>query len=223
MFQALLVSLPAAAGIALSPFPVIAVVLIAGSANGRRNGVTFAAGWLVGLSLLAAIGVALLSGTSEDSSVSTLGGVLRVALGLALLFLAWRNWSGRPKPGEAEPEPKWMTTLDTASARTTWRIGALLGGVNPKNIMLVAAAASSMVATGAEGSTLAGATIAFVLVSSTVVVGAVIARLWGGQTGAALLERVRTFMVAHSTIITVVILVLLGLKALLDGIDGLRS
>ena len=48
LLQAISETLPAALAIALSPFPIIGVVLIVSSAQGRRNGPLFALGWVVG-------------------------------------------------------------------------------------------------------------------------------------------------------------------------------
>ena len=41
--------LPVAAALALSPIPIVAVILVLDSAKGRVNGPAFAAGWLVGI------------------------------------------------------------------------------------------------------------------------------------------------------------------------------
>ncbi len=46
-------------------------------------------------------------------------------------------------------------------------------------------------------------------------------RLLGGQRGVSLLDSVREFMVANSTVITVFVLLILGAKVLGDGLIGL--
>ena len=59
MGQAIGGSLAFAVGIALSPIPIIAVVLILTSAKARVNGPLFVLGWLVGLGIVGAIVLAV--------------------------------------------------------------------------------------------------------------------------------------------------------------------
>jgi len=47
--------LPAAVGIAISPLPIVALVLMLVSRRGRTNGPAFALGWIVGLAIVGAI------------------------------------------------------------------------------------------------------------------------------------------------------------------------
>jgi hypothetical protein len=44
-----------AAGVAVSPLPVVAIILVLATPRGRPNGVLFAAGWMLGLSALGAV------------------------------------------------------------------------------------------------------------------------------------------------------------------------
>ena len=41
--------LPAAVAVALSPIPIVAIVLVLDSSRARRNGLAFAGGWVSGL------------------------------------------------------------------------------------------------------------------------------------------------------------------------------
>ncbi|MFZ1488889.1 MAG: hypothetical protein WAS51_03030, partial [Ilumatobacteraceae bacterium] len=80
---------------------------------------------------------------------------------------------------------------------------------------------TSVVETGVHGTQLVVAVVVFVAVGSCTVVGAVVVRLLGGQRGVSLLDSVRGFMVANSTVITVFVLLILGAKVLGDGLIGL--
>ena len=55
MGQALGDVLALAAAVALSPFPIIAVILLLTSSHGRTHGVLFAAGAIIGVTLLGAL------------------------------------------------------------------------------------------------------------------------------------------------------------------------
>jgi hypothetical protein len=47
--------LPAAVGVALSPLPIIAVILMLGTPKAPSNGPGFAAGWMAGLIVVSVI------------------------------------------------------------------------------------------------------------------------------------------------------------------------
>ena len=106
--------LPAALGIALNPFPIIAIVLLLAAGSSRKSGAAFAFGWVVGLSALTALALFVATGTEEaDGTVSVALDVLRVALGVGLLALAWHKWQSRPRRGEDVVPPKWMSSVDS--------------------------------------------------------------------------------------------------------------
>lgn len=180
--------LPAALAVALSPFPLIAIVLILSGAHGRRNGPLFAAGWITGL---------------------------------AIVVLGVRKWWKRPRAGERTEPPRWMASLDGATAGRALLLGVLLSGANPKNLVLTTSATASVVEAGAHDVGLVAAVAVYVLIASCTVLGAVGIHLAGGERAASFLEGVRRFMVANSTVITVIVLLLLGASVLGDGLSGL--
>ncbi|MFD8740857.1 GAP family protein, partial [Streptomyces sp. NPDC059618] len=94
-------------------------------------------------------------------------------------------------------------------------------GANPKNLVLTASAATSIVETGAHNGDLTVAVAVFVLVGSCTVVGAVIIHMLGGHRAASFLDRVRQFMITNSAVITAIVLLLLGASILGDGLTGL--
>ena len=125
--------LPLAVGVALSPLPIIAVILMLDTPKARSNGPAFAVGWIAGLVIVSVIVLIVANGASQpDSATST--GVNWVKLGLGLLFIsmAARQWRGRPKPGETPTMPKWMATIDSFNVGKSLGLGAALSGVNPK-------------------------------------------------------------------------------------------
>jgi threonine/homoserine/homoserine lactone efflux protein len=222
LLQGIGAGLPAALAIALSPFPVVGIVLILAGPRARLNGPAFAAGWVLALSVVAAGTVILFGGAEDpDSNQSAIAAWSKVLAGAALIALGLRTWRSRPRSGDEVDPPKWMASLDTVTPSKAFGLGALLAGANPKNLVLTAAAATSMAEVGADGTELVVAVIVFVLVSSVTVAGAVLLRLFGGERGSAALEGLRRFMVDNSAVISVVVLLLLGAKILGDGLAGL--
>ena len=114
-----------AAGVAVSPLPIVAMILLLATPRGRANGLLFGVGWLVGLAVLGAVVLAL--------------------------QLALRQWRARPAEG-AEPEmPRWIASLDRLRPGGALGLGALLSAVNPKNGGLTIAAAATIAGAGLPG------------------------------------------------------------------------
>ena len=216
--------LPSAVAVALSPFPVVAVILVLGSRHARSSGPTFALGWVVGLSVLSAVVVLVVSGTGADdpdSAAASGVGWLQVGLGVLLLVLAGRKWRSRPREGDEVAMPGWMTSVDGAGPGRALALGLGLAGGNPKNIALTMAASVSIGETGLDGTDAAVAVAAFVAVGSVTVVGAVLYRLLRTERAAAGLDSVKAFMIANNAVIMVVILLVFGVKLVADGLADL--
>jgi threonine/homoserine/homoserine lactone efflux protein len=222
VMQAIGLSLPLALAVALSPFPVIGIVLILSGRHGRPNGPLFAIGWVAGLTAVVAV-VALLFGGADDpdSTSAAIVDWLRVVAGVVLIVLGIRTWIVRPAGADAASVPGWMASLEDASAGRALLLGAALGGANPKNLVLAASATAAIVEVGLEGTDLLVAAIAFIAVASCTVIGAVVAHFVGGERAASLLDGIRQFMLDNNTVITVIVLVILGATVLGGGLAGL--
>ena len=89
--------LPSAVGVALSPVPITAVILILGTPQARTNGPAFGLGWVVGLVVLSVIVVIVASGSDTSSDPSTTIDVFELVLGLLFLLMAFGQCRKRPK------------------------------------------------------------------------------------------------------------------------------
>src|SRR5262249_22022523 len=90
--------LPSAVGVAISPLPIVAVVLMLVTPRGRVNGPSFVGGWIVGLVVVGAIVLAIAGGASASTTTgpATWVDVLFLVLGVLLILVAGRQWRGRP-------------------------------------------------------------------------------------------------------------------------------
>ena len=102
-------SLPLAIGAALSPLPIVAVVLMLATPRARVNGPLFVLGWLFGFAVIGVVVLAIV-GPSATTSDDPATGVswLKLALGVWLLVVARRQFRKRPRGDEEPPAPKWM-------------------------------------------------------------------------------------------------------------------
>src|SRR5215510_576870 len=117
MGQAIGDLLPSAVGVALSPVPIIAVILMLGTPRARSNGPAFALGWVLGLVIVSVVVVLVASGADDpDSTSSTTVDWIKVAIGALFIVMAFGQWRKRPRPGVQPEMPKWMTAIDRFTA-----------------------------------------------------------------------------------------------------------
>lgn len=215
--------LPSAAAVALSPFPIIAIVVVLSAPHARRNGLAFMVGWLVGLTALSVVVVALAGGAVAKGEGSDALAWVRVLGALALFGVAAKKWRSRPVGDEEPVVPGWMASLDDLSARKAVGIGVALAGANPKNIALTVAAVTAVGDLGSSDRERGLAIATYVALGSATVVGAVLAHLLAGERAAAPLAAVKRFMLHNNTLILVAVLVLIGVMIGSDGLSALRG
>jgi protein-S-isoprenylcysteine O-methyltransferase Ste14 len=125
-----------AVGVAISPVPIIAVILMLFSQRARVNGPLFLLGWVLALGVVGGV-VHVVSDQSDASTSSSTSDTIswgKIVLGVLFLLIAARQWRSRPAPG-VEPEmPKWMAGVDTLAPGKAFALNVLLAGVNPKNL-----------------------------------------------------------------------------------------
>ena len=213
--------LPSAIAVALSPIPIIAVVLVLGSRHAHTAGPAFLLGWIAGLATVSALVMLLLSGSADADGDDPGVAWLQLAIGLLFLALAAKQWRNRPVKGAAPAMPKWMATVDSATAPKAALLGLALSGANPKNAALTLASTASIAEAGLDSADEAIAVSVFVAVGSATVGGAVLAYLFLGARSAAPLAAVRRFMSDNNAVIMMVVLLLLGAKFVGDAIGGL--
>ena len=216
--------LPSAVGVALSPIPIIAVILMLATPRARTNGLAFAAGWIIGLTVVSVV-VILVAGDASDPDSSASDGVnwVKVAIGVLFLVLALRQWRGRPRHGEVAQMPKWMETIDSFTAVKSGGLGVLLSALNPKNLALTLAAAASVAQADLGTGDIVIAVAVFVVIASVSVLGPVLFYVFAPETAAKPLDVLKVFMSEHNAVIMVVLFLVLGAKILGDGLGGVTA
>jgi hypothetical protein len=216
--------LPFALVIALSPIPIVAVIAMLFSQRAIANGIAFLVGWVVGV----AGGLALLTWVAEAGGLlgstdapSTTIVVLRFLLGALLLVAAVRKWRGRPRPGDTVAMPGWMARIEGIGPFGAFGLAVLLGGVNPKNLLMNVAAAAVLASEGLRGADRTVAIVLYTAVASSSVALAVGYRALAGERGAVTLERMRGWLAANDATVMSVLFLVFGVKLLGDTITGL--
>ena len=214
--------LPAAVVAAISPLPIVAVVLMLVTPRGRVNGTAFVLGWVLGYAVIGAVvlGVASGASASDDGTPATWVSVLKLVLGLLALLLGVRQFRGRPRGDAKAPTPHWMQDLDTFKPPKAIGTGVLLSAVNPKNLLLAVAGAVAIAQTGISGGEQAVAWIIFIVVASLGVATPVVAVLVLGDRSRRALDEIKDWLVSNNATIVSVIMVVIGAKLVGDAISG---
>ena len=218
-------ALPLAVGVALSPIPIIVVVLMLTTHRARVNGPVFVAGWLAGLAGLGAIVLSIdgSAGASSPSSASGWVSWVKVAAGAVLLLVAAWQFRTRPTGSDKAELPKWVGRIDDIKPLSAAGLGIVMGGLNPKNLLLVVGAATAIAQTGISGGEQAIAYLVFALIG-TLGVGTPVGIYFAmGARSEKLLAGLKDWMAQYNAVIMAVICLLIGVKLIGDGISGLTA
>ena len=215
--------LPMAVGVAISPIPIISIILMLSTPNARKVGPAFALGWMATLAAISTV-VALAAGVmnvGDGGGPGTVGSFVRLGLGILLLGFAAKSWRDKPAPGQPAEMPHWMQTLDTIPPREAAGIAALLAGVNPKNLILAVAAGAAIAQDGANLATGLLGVVLFVLVASVTILLPLAVYFLMGARAAAILDGWKQSMSEHNAVIMAVLLIILGVVLVAKGLEGL--
>lgn len=215
--------LPLAFGIAISPVPIIANILMLLAPKARAASIGFLAGWVTGV-VATITAFALLSSILPESDADQhqpVAGLVKIALGAGLIALALRQWQARPRDG-AEPElPGWMAAVDEMSAGRALTIGVLLSSVNPKNLLLGASAGVALGTANLAGGSSAIVVAVFAAIASCTVAVPVVAYLVAAEAMTTPLQATRRWLVENNATVMSVLLAVIGVVVIGKGIASL--
>ena len=214
-----------AVGVAISPVPIIAVILMLFSQRARVNGPMFLLGWVVALAVVSGV-VYAASDAGDASTSSTTSDTIawgKIVFGVLFLLLAARNWRSRPAPGTEPEMPKWMAGIDEFAPGKALALGVLLAGVNPKNLLLSVGAASGLAQLGLSTTDAVVSLIVFVIVASLTIAGPVVYYLVGGDHAKAELDSMKGWLALHNAAVMTVLFLVFGVDLIAKGLPPLTS
>jgi threonine/homoserine/homoserine lactone efflux protein len=211
--------IPIALVIALSPLSIIPAVLVLHAPKPRPSGLAFLTGWLVSLTAMTAIFVAV-SGELESlhGSPPTWTSWLRVVLGSALVGFGIYRWVTRRGHSEM---PGWMRSLENVTPIRAALFGALLAVVRPEVLLACAAAGLTIGAPGLGVTRSWTAAVIFILVAASSVAIPILAYAGAGDRLDEPLGRLRNWMDQQSAALVAAVLVLIGLLVFYHGVRAL--
>ncbi|RZV12119.1 Sap-like sulfolipid-1-addressing protein [Natrinema hispanicum] len=122
---------------------ILSAIFLATSRNWRRNSAAFVGGAAISISLVVAVAYEVSAGVTEQGpSNTTLSAIVLVALVLAMVHTYLTRETSEP--------PRWMGKLETATPRFSFRLGFLLMGFFPTDILTSVAVGSYLAASDAS-------------------------------------------------------------------------
>ncbi len=222
MGQAIGESLPFAIGVAISPIPIIAVILMLLSKRAGANSTAFGIGWLVGIGGVTAVVVAVAGsiGTTSDGTQSSGTSTVKLVLGIALLILGRRNWRKRPAAGETAALPKWLRAVENITPIKSGVLAVGLSAVNPKNLIMIVGGGVAIAQAPTSPAGHVGAAVIFVvLAASTVILPVVLYRIMGAKAQ-PMLTSLNTWLQQNNATVMAVLLLVMGVVLIGKGIGG---
>lgn len=213
--------LPLAVGVAISPIPIMAAILMILSKNAGGAAKGFAVGWVAGILIVTTV-VTLIVGSldsSRDKEPSATASWIKIVLGLALVALAVRQWRARSDTAV----PGWMQAIDSLTTAKATGLGALLSGVNPKNLLLCMSAGLAIGAEGLGTGGVIAAIVVFTLLASTTVLAVVIGYLVATDRLRPTLNSLREWLQANNHAVMAIVLVVMGAVVVGKGLGGLSG
>ncbi|PJI52618.1 hypothetical protein CTI14_39490 [Methylobacterium radiotolerans] len=144
--------LPLAVGVAISPVPIIAAILMLLSPKARVTSVGFLLGWIAGIVVAVGLFTLLSAGAPRGGSGCLPPDPRRhpARPRTPAAGAGGRSVAQAPQAGQPAALPSWMKAIDTMSFGTALGLGFLLSAVNPKNLLLAAGAGVDIGGRGAR-------------------------------------------------------------------------
>ncbi len=214
-----------AIGVAISPVPIMAVILMLFSQRARVNGPMFLAGWALALAVVSFV-VYFASDAAEAATSSAASDTIswgKIVFGGLFLLLAARNWRSRPEPGTTPEMPKWMSGIDSLAPAKAFGFGLLLAGLNPKNLLLTVAAAAGLAQLGLANSDAVISLIVFVAVGSLTIAVPVAYYLVGGDGAKTRLDGMKDWLAVHNAAVMAALFLVFGVDLIAKGLGLLTA
>jgi threonine/homoserine/homoserine lactone efflux protein len=216
--------LPLTVGVAVSPVPIIAVILMLLAPRASAASVAFAIGWVLGIAAVTVASMLLAAGadvTDDAAGPSTGASWVNLLLGLALLAVGLKQWRGRPKPGEDAALPKWMAAIDHVTPVKALALGIALAAVNPKNLLMTVSAGVTIADGALDADQQVVVVAVFTALAASTVVLPVVAYLVAKERMRRPLEDLRRWLQANNATVMAVMILVIGVTQVGKGLGGL--
>jgi Sap, sulfolipid-1-addressing protein len=204
----------------VTPWGIVAVIVLLSAKSRPRGAIAFTAGWVASILLVGGLIIGPYRGEHSKPGPSAANAMLGVqfALGVLLLALAARKWSRRVAADPSTAEPKWLRALDGMRPIVAFGLGMFW-----VNLVFVVAAALA-VADADLGST--DAVLAYLLYAllATLGVTAILAIYYANRARAQeRLVGMRSWLTRNNAGVVSAVIAAVGLVFIVRGLIGVAT
>ena len=219
MIQAIRGTLTIMTAIMISPIPVAGLIVVLTSKRGPIKSIAYGMGFFAALwlptFLLAWTGKKTIAVSASSGASSTWSTLIHAGMGVILLVVAIVAFRKHLRNKSPATEPRWMTTLDSASMLMVFALGGLIT-LNPKNVPLLISAAVDYAQASLSTVQIAIVVTVFAALGSLLIFLPIALVHLARNSSAKLFGKMRTWLVAHNAIVLAVIC-LVAAVAMLGG------
>ena len=204
----------------VTPWGIVAVIVLLSSKSRPRGAIAFIAGWVASILLVGGLIIGLYRGADSKpgpSAASALIGV-QLALGVLLIALAARKWRRRVAADPSAGEPKWLRALDRMRPIVAFGLGMFW-----VNLVFVVAAAIAVADAKLSRSGAVGAYLFYALLA-TLGVAAILGIYYANQARAQeRLAGMRSWLTRNNTGVVSAVIAAIGLVFIVRGLIGVAT
>lgn len=216
--------MPLAVGIAISPVPIIAVIMMLTTKGALRNAVLFTTGWVLALAVTSVAAILIFGDapTSAQKGTGLATNIMQVAFGALLLGMGFYRWWQRHK-GVAPKQPRLLKSVDSIRPAGALLFGLAMIVINPKNLMLLLSALMQIGKSQPSTATGVTSVTIFICVASIGTLLPLFIYVAFRKKATAILASWKSWLTAHSSTVTIYLFLLLGAFLLVKGTVGLAN
>lgn len=203
--------------VTLEPIPLTAMILLLATEHGLMKGVGYVLGWMLTLVGIVAVTVLVTGGKPliPHSNPSTGALALKLAIGVVLVFIAYRRW-GSWESAEPKGQPRWMAAINRINPLSAAGLAFLL-----QPWVLVAAGVTTITTANLQTTAEYFAVFAFCLLSSASLLVMEIYAALRPETVQEKLSALLNWITTHRDQVIVFLSLGLGLYLMAKSIFGL--
>jgi threonine/homoserine/homoserine lactone efflux protein len=211
-------ALPYSVGIALSPVPIGASVLLLSCHDGLAKGTSFALGWVAGLGATAVVIAFLVDWADLSASDQLWIAVPELVLGIGFLVVSAAIWLWRDR---RRSTPSWLDAVEHFTRMRSAGAGIVVSALNPKVAALTLGAVLALAQVDAGTSETVWTLVLFTAIGALgVAVPVLFARAAPDRTH-AVLARLRPWLERHDAAVLIVLGIVVGVIFVADGLRSL--
>jgi hypothetical protein len=212
-------------GVALSPLPIVAVLIILLTKRARAGSLVFSAAWVLGNATAITLAVAFAGSFNRPRQGYDFPseGLATLLFGIGLLVTAWLSRRRRWHKEDPQATPKWVEAVDDLSPMGGAVVAFSNALTSPKNLALAIAAGLAIRGATRLPAAIAASELLYVLIASLTIVTPVLVYLVAGKRAEPILTRWKQRVTSRAAVVMEIGLFVFGMGLALKGLYNLLT